>query len=377
MRVRFRLPPTQTQPAAAPGACPHCAHRHLHPHAREERTVKDLRVEQVQVQRWRCEGCGRTFRHYPQGVSASQQSAALKGLSVLLWVLGLSYDNVCATLARARLRDCQGHGVGNVQQAGASAQQLRHCRPKGQVRVVGVDLTEYKVKGQPITVGYLTDAQCGAVLEVELLAGAEAQHLLRWLKQTVRQLGVEGPVSDDADAFKEVADRLELKQQLCVAHVRKGVTQRTKELSELAPQLEQGPRSRGDPQELIADCERVRALVKQAMPEGEAALGELHHKYQWAKPPPKGAKASLWYRMRLLTLRLWENWQRLTFFRTPAGKGLDGTNNVTERAIGRCGKIRYKSMRGYKSRVSWKRTMELFAWLGEADNGYRLAEVVG
>lgn len=56
---------------------------------------------------------------------------------------------------------------------------------------------------------------------------------------------------------------------------------------------------------------------------------------------------------------------------------MDGTNNVTERAIGRCGKIRYKLMRGYKSPVSWQRTMELFAWLGEAGNGYRLAQVVG
>lgn len=103
----------------------------------------------------------------------------------------------------------------------------------------------------------------------------------------------------------------------------------------------------------------------------------MHRKYQWAKPPPKGAKASVWYRMRLLTLRLWENWKRLTLFRTPQGQGLDGTNNVTERAIGRCGKIRYKLMRGYKSQESWRRTMALFAWLGEGSNGYRLAEVVG
>jgi len=33
-------------------------------------------------------------------------------------------------------------------------------------------------------------------------------------------------------------------------------------------------------------------------------------------------------------------------------------------------------MRGYKSRKSWKLTHELFAWLGEEGNGYRLGEVV-
>lgn len=81
--------------------------------------------------------------------------------------------------------------------------------------------------------------------------------------------------------------------------------------------------------------------------------------------------------MRLLTLRLWDNWKRLVLFQTEEGAGLDGTNNVTERAIGRCGKIRYRTMRGYKSRKSWKLTHELFAWLGEEGNGYRLGEVVG
>jgi len=78
----------------------------------------------------------------------------------------------------------------------------------------------------------------------------------------------------------------------------------------------------------------------------------------------------------MMTLRLWDNWGRLVLFQREEGAGLDGTNNVTERAIGRYGKIRYRTMRGYKSRKSWKLTHELFAWLGEEGNGYRLGEVV-
>jgi DNA-binding GntR family transcriptional regulator len=76
------------------------------------------------------------------------------------------------------------------------------------------------VKGQPITAGYLSDAQRGGELEVEILPGEEAPQLRRWLQGEMRKLGVEVLISDDADAVKEVADRLELEQQLCVAHVR-------------------------------------------------------------------------------------------------------------------------------------------------------------
>jgi hypothetical protein len=119
----------------------------------------------------------------------------------------------------------------------------------------------------------------------------------------------------------------------------------------------------------------VKELVRELNERGPPELERLHLKYVWADPPLKGERASPWYRMRILTLKLWNNWNRLVLFQKEPG--LDGTNNVTERAIGRCGKVRYRMMRGYKSRKSWKLTHELFAWLGEEGNGYRLGEVVG
>ena len=69
--------------------------------------------------------------------------------------------------------------------------------------------------------------------------------------------------------------------------------------------------------------------------------------------PQKGERAGPcpWYRMRMLTLRLWDNWERLVLFQTEGRAWMDGTNNLTERAIGRCGKIRYRTMRGYKTRA--------------------------
>lgn len=49
--------------------------------------------------------------------------------------------------------------------------------------------------------------------------------------------------------------------------------------------------------------------------------------------------------------------------------GLDGTNNVSERGICRS-KVRYKSMRGYKSREGMQNGVALTQWLysGEDEN---------
>jgi len=56
--------------------------------------VRDTRHSQVTAQRYRCLKCRRTFRVYPTGVSKAHQSDTLKGLSVLLYILGLGYQAV-------------------------------------------------------------------------------------------------------------------------------------------------------------------------------------------------------------------------------------------------------------------------------------------
>ena len=47
--------------------------------------------EEVESQRYRCKKYGYRKRVYPVGVSRAQQSDRLKGMSVLLSILGLSY----------------------------------------------------------------------------------------------------------------------------------------------------------------------------------------------------------------------------------------------------------------------------------------------
>ena len=80
-------------------------------------------------------------------------------------------------------------------------------------------------------------------------------------------------------------------------------------------------------------------------------------------PPGKGEKMSLAYRLRRVALEVWEE-----------GVKVSGeTNNATERAIGCAFKLRVKSMRGFKERVSRDRFLYLGSWFYAHRDGASLA----
>ena len=57
----------------------------------ERRVAKPLRdtvYHEVQVHRYQCLKCKRTFRVYPQGTTSAQTSQRVKGLAVMLYLLG-------------------------------------------------------------------------------------------------------------------------------------------------------------------------------------------------------------------------------------------------------------------------------------------------
>lgn len=104
-------------------------------------------------------------------------------------------------------------------------------------------------------------------------------------------------------------------------------------------------------------------------PGSQRHLDELCRRYQGAPVPQRHLKANPWYRLRLLTLDLAEDWSRLTLterYRTRDGQRLvPATNNVSERGIGLNVKERYRTMRGYKSTTSLRCTPALTAYLRE------------
>ena len=102
MRIQVRLPSVSVELKGRASACPHCGCSTLQGWGRPGKMIRDCGHEEVEVRRYRCPGCGKTFRDYPEGVTRGQhplttgcqQGQRLQALSVLLYVLGLAYDGV-------------------------------------------------------------------------------------------------------------------------------------------------------------------------------------------------------------------------------------------------------------------------------------------
>jgi hypothetical protein len=58
-----------------------------------------------------------------------------------------------------------------------------------------------------------------AQVSIDHLSGEDAQTLQAWIEPIADVVGAHTLVSDDADAFKQVADQSGLDQQVCKSHV--------------------------------------------------------------------------------------------------------------------------------------------------------------
>jgi len=70
---------------------------------------------------------------------------------------------------------------------------------------------------------------------------------------------------------------------------------------------------------------------------------------------------------------LWEKWRKLGLYLARPELKLDGTNNASERSIGRS-KVRYKSMRGHKSMEGMSNAIALTQWLYDGEDEHDLAK---
>jgi hypothetical protein len=126
-------------------------------------------------------------------------------------------------------------------------------------------------------------------------------------------------------------------------------------------------------------------------PSSQVTLEALQQRYQAASPPLLGKKASSFYRLRLLTLDLAEDWAKLTLSDTcrdsDGRRFIPVTNNASEQRIGLNIKERYRPMCGYKSKWRAQRVPgpvhraprcggALTAWLQEAEDPQALSALL-
>lgn len=101
MRLSLILPVVEPKQYHEPEQCAYwkCKGKHFRMRQEVPKNVQDMQYEQVFARRYECLRCHRTFRVYPRGVLRGQFSQRIKGIGVMLYLLGLSYGAVELVLA--------------------------------------------------------------------------------------------------------------------------------------------------------------------------------------------------------------------------------------------------------------------------------------
>lgn len=336
MRIRLTVPEVQSRPLDRPTRCPKCGGQILYKaqvHPRQR--FIDTKLTDVATVRYGCSTCGKTFHHYPKGVTRKQQSARVVVLATLMYVLGLSYE------ATAKILELLGAGVckvtvwRDVKELGLAARRRQHLKDWGKVRILGADETVFRVNGKEVVVGFVTNAETGDLLGADILIDRSAKGFVKWLKRYARRVGAEVVVTDDLATYRPALEELGLDHQVCLTHVLRNMSRRLREIEGYE-----------------AEKEKLRQVVKELPEDGGAQLLKLALEVKEAEP-----------RLYSLALQLSERWQRLVLYKRIVG--VPRTNNASERAIGPS-KIRYKTMRGLKS---YRGVLNLIALTGEIYGG--------
>lgn len=371
MRLQLILPRVDPLAVAQPTCCPHCGGMYLRLHQLVNKPLRDTVYPQVTVYRYQCLRCQRTWRVYPQGVSGDQTSQRVQGLAVLLYLLGLSYGATSLALEALGVYMCKTSVYDAVQAAAERVPGMERGAVFGGMRTpaLGGDVTTVRCAGEWLPLGLSVDDTTGLVLTVDGLPGEDTESLRAWLRPIAESVGAQVLISDDADAFKQVADGLALDHQVCKSHVLRNTEALIESLTPAVAQDLGGSLTligvRGP--QAVADLQRLDTLIHARRPEQVNELEHLFYRYAQADAPRQGERASLAYRMRLLFLDRWNLWPRLTCYRTwrgPEGQTINGTNNCAERDIGWGIKERYRTMRGYKRTQSAVNVSRLLAWSG-------------
>jgi transposase-like protein len=295
----------------------------------------------------------------------------VKGLAVMLYMLGLSYGATSLALEALGVYMSKSSVYEAVQAAAEKVPGLKRNEVFGGLRTpaLGGDLTSVKCNGSWLHLGLAVDDTTGLVLTVDELPAEDAETLKEWLEPIAEAVEAKLLVSDDADAFKTVAHELGLEHQVCKSHVKRNTETFIESLESKVKSDEDGSLAAIGvmPEQALEDLNRLGELILSRQPEEERELEEMHQRYTGAAPPVQGQKATVAYRLRLMYLDRWNLWRPLTRYRTwqgPKGETVDGTNNGCERAIGWWVKERYRTMRGYKRPKSAVNVSRLLAWCG-------------
>lgn len=328
--VILQRPPVKQKTETRPQECPYCSGETFQRWGKVRKPVRDKRHRSVRVYRYRCCGCRRTFRHYPQGVDRADQTQRLRKLAALGWVLGMSLRGVAMFLSAIDVTVSHMTVWRDLQE---QAKLLEKRRRWQSVRVLGLDGAYPLAKGGKRSVIVAVDLGNGQPVALGRVDESNPEAVRRWLEPLVKRLGVSVIVTDDLASYRVVAEKLELEHQVCQFHVRRWVGRTLYELRETVPK------------EWLWVLDEVGGLLSELPPEGSRRLFELWKQIPERRVGQSGLLTPL-SRLRNLLIRLSEHWDSYRVF--DWHKEVPWTNNGTEQVIGKF-KMRSRTVRGYKS----------------------------
>ena len=323
--IVLQLPKIERKSAQRPKQCKYCQGELLQRWGQVNKKVKDTKVRNVKVYRYRCASCERTFRHYPVGVRRAMQSERLEKLAVIIWSMGLSYRGMTLLLSAFGVAFSRMSGWRDVQQAG---EHLHKQVGWKKARIVGIDGAWLNGTGIMVAV----DMGDGQPLAIGKIDEKDSTAVYRWLKLLKQKHGIGALVTDDLALYRGLSERLDLGHQVCQFHVRRWVG---KACWELAKEL---------PEQWLWMLAEIKTIIADLPVNGGRQLLELYK--QVPGNLSRDRERTAVDRLRHLLIRLSESWERYTaFFHDP---GIPWTNNRTEQAIGKM-KMRARTVRGYKT----------------------------
>jgi transposase-like protein len=328
--VLLQLPDVKRKTETRPGECRYCKGEIFQRWGGVGKPVRDNHYRSVQVYRYRCCSCQRTFRYYPQGVDWADQTQRLRKLAALFWVLGMSLRGVQLALSAFGVQVSHMTVWRDIQEQAKALEKRRRWQP---VRVLGVDGVYPLGKGRKLPVLVAVDLGNGQPVAIGKVDESNPHAVRRWLEPLVKRLGVTVLVTDDLLSYRVVAEKLEVEHQVCQFHVRRWVGRALYELRETVPK------------EWLWVLDEVKTLLDELPAEGSTRLFELWKQIPERQVGQTGARSPL-LQLRHLLIRLSERWHKFRVF--DWHRDVPWTNNGTEQAIGRM-KMRSRTVRGYKS----------------------------
>jgi transposase-like protein len=322
----IQLPKIERNNFKRPEKCPYCQGETFQGWGTIQKKIKDTKIRKVNVKRYRCTSCQKTFRQYPEGVSHAQQSERLMRLCVIMWGLGLSYRGVELILSAFGVRLSHMSGWRDVQEEGKRIRRRMKWKP---ARVVGIDGAWMKGTGVMVAV----DLGDGQLLSIAEINEKDKEAVEQWLKSLKQRHKIGVIVTDDLGTYKEIAEELELGHQICQFHVRRWVGKYLKQAEK----------------EIPPEWKYVIVIIRQLIDQLPTTGGKVLHKV-WQELPGRttkpNEKRTPLEKLRDVVLRLSRDWEHyIEFYSDP---GIPWTNNQTEQVIGKL-KNRAKRVRGYKT----------------------------